>query len=705
MAAGRPPSAHSHSQTTHRRKVSVSFVIRDEEEKRHRSGVNALQYDCNTTRLYSAGRDSIIRCWNVKHERIKDPYIASLEHHTDWVNDIVLCRNGKTILSASSDTTVKVWDASRGFCMSTLRTHKDYVKALAYASDKEQVASGGLDKQIFLWDVNTLTALTATNNTVTTSSLSGQKDSIYSLAMNRSGTVLISGSTEKVLRVWDPRTCGKVMKLKGHMDNVKAITIDADGTHCLSGSSDGSIRLWSLGQQRCIATYHIHEEGVWALYANHSFTEFFSSGRDKHVFWTDMTKDDSSVLLFVEEAPVLKLEYCPDPMCLWTATTNSNINCWPITLSSLQNDTSMNMETNETEPTPVCTVKRMVIKGASSIKKFNILKDRRHVLTKDTDDHVALWDVLKARKVEDLGCIDFDEELKRREQRIYVPNWFSLDIKTGMLTVTLEESDVFCAWISLSDVPGLEPKTTDYKALDIKHVNYGVLLLQALLEHWPETHSVTTEDTEQGRANTPEDGRDASASDININVEPKVIVGNGFYSIPDHTPLIFSESSGTGRTLFRLLAIDASGENEGYLLSETVPSWVVDVTIKRQTPKFPKIAFFLQPHTTSSSKSLKRDRLSASDMLHVRKVVEHVYEKVIGWDNTSHTSSTPSTPTGGQIPPTYDNEEDRSSIAESRVELLCQDQVLDPGMDLRTVKHFIWKGGGDLVLQYRLLKQ
>lgn len=51
--------------------------------------------------------------------------------------------------------------------MSTLRTHKDYVKALAYAKHKELVASGGLDRQIFLWDVNTLTALTATNNTVT----------------------------------------------------------------------------------------------------------------------------------------------------------------------------------------------------------------------------------------------------------------------------------------------------------------------------------------------------------------------------------------------------------------------------------------------------------------------------------------------------------------------------------------------------------
>ena len=72
-----------------------------------------------------------------------------------------------SVISASSDMTVKVWNAHKGFCMSTLRTHKDYVKVLAYAKDKEQVASAGFDKSIFLWDVNTLTALTASNNTVT----------------------------------------------------------------------------------------------------------------------------------------------------------------------------------------------------------------------------------------------------------------------------------------------------------------------------------------------------------------------------------------------------------------------------------------------------------------------------------------------------------------------------------------------------------
>lgn len=46
-------------------------------------------------------------------------------------------------------------------------------------------------------------------------SLPGSKNSIYSLAMNPAGTVVVSGSTEKVLRVWDPRSCSKTCKLMG----------------------------------------------------------------------------------------------------------------------------------------------------------------------------------------------------------------------------------------------------------------------------------------------------------------------------------------------------------------------------------------------------------------------------------------------------------------------------------------------------------
>ena len=51
-------------------KTVLTFTIRDESERRHRSGVNSLQIDQNNNYLYTACRDSIIRCWNVSNDEV-----------------------------------------------------------------------------------------------------------------------------------------------------------------------------------------------------------------------------------------------------------------------------------------------------------------------------------------------------------------------------------------------------------------------------------------------------------------------------------------------------------------------------------------------------------------------------------------------------------------------------------------------------------
>ncbi|KHJ41842.1 hypothetical protein D918_08058 [Trichuris suis] len=656
------------------KKVQVSFVIRDEVEPRHRSGVNSLQFDPSMQRLYSAGRDSIIRIWNPRLAR--DPYVGSMEHHTDWVNDLLLCCNGRHLVSASSDTTVKVWNAHRGFCMSTLRTHKDYVKALAYAKDREQLASAGLDRCIFLWDVNTLTALTASNNTITTSSLNGSKDSIYSLGMNSSGTVVISGSAEKVLRVWDPRTCQKLIKLRGHTDVVKAIVVSRDGTHCVSAGSDASIRLWHLGMQRCIGTIWCHSEGVWSLQTDDNFSTVYSAGRDKRVYMSNLKCLEHSVVLFEEEAPILKLLLVDNGNSLWVSTTESNLKRWPTS----SNGHPADMDVDTSGEAPLIKEPDMSIKGAPSIRQYSALNDKRYVYTRDSENNVALWDVLKARKVKEYGCQNLEQKVKESFRMLFVPNWFTVDLKTGMLQITLDETDCFSAWVSARDA-GLG----NAENMDIK-LNFGGLLLQALLEHWPRTKVVQ----EQLHELSGFDSRYA----------------NGYFSVPGHTPLIFCEPS--GRTLFRLTCRDAAGENENALLHDVVPSWVLDIVVNKAMPKYNKIPFYLLPHASFNLKSYKRpvfsDRLSASDMLQVRKVIEHVYEKIL-FASMNDTNGTHSAVTNAQghhapsVPPHA-----LPADLEERIELYCQDQRLDPSMDLRTIKHFIWKQGGDLVLCYRAVK-
>lgn len=49
---------------------------------------------------------------------------------------------------------------------------------------------------------------------------------------------------------------------------------------------------------------------------------------------------------------------------------------------------------------------------------------------------------MQACKVEDLGKMEFDEEIKKQFKMVYVPNWFSVDLKTGVSHITVYESSV-----------------------------------------------------------------------------------------------------------------------------------------------------------------------------------------------------------------------------------------------------------------------
>ncbi|XP_062553277.1 WD repeat-containing protein 48 homolog [Armigeres subalbatus] len=692
-----------------RKKMQVSFVIRDAEEKRHRNGVNALQLDSINGRLYSAGRDAIIRVWNSTQTNSQEPYIQSMEHHNDWVNDIVLCCGGRNLISASCDTTVKVWNAHKGFCMSTLRTHRDYVQALAYAKDREQVASAGLDKAIFLWDINTLTALTASNNTVTTSSITGSKDSIYSLAMNPSGTVIVCGSTENTLRIWDPRTCNKIAKLKGHTENVKALVVSEDGQFVVSGSSDGKIKQWSIGQQRCMQTISVHSEGVWALLMTENSSHVISGSRDKKIIMTELRNPTNSVLICEERAPVLSLCYNYDQTGVWATTWNSDIRCWKLNKTeklsnyNYSSNSSINsnsgvgtavgdgtlIATNSTASTVAAAgtsagqgkgFEVACIKGGAAIKKYHVLNDKRFMLTKDSEQNVAIYDVLKVKKVEDLGKVDYDEETKKRIQKVYVPNWFTVDLKTGMPTIVLgqDEVDCFAAWVSAeAGLPENAESGTDPK------VNYGSLLLQALLEYW--------------KPPPPHHHLQGVGSDLDSNGCDGDIRGNEYFSVPKHTPIIFSEVG--GRNVCRLLVKDAVGETESALLSETVPSWVTNVVIERTIPKFIKLPFYLLAHPSMLKQDRsKKERLIANEFIQCRKVCEHVLEKVLGADLPASTGNSNSSQNNSQSDA---NSEGSQVPAEERIELLCNDVICDPNMDLRTVRHFIWKQSSDLTFHYR----
>ena len=169
------------------------------------------------------------------------------------------------VVSASSDGTLKAWNPHDTATDPTLvGSHSDYVRCLthwyslnnliyarlcllsSFSRDQNWVASGSFDKSIKLWDLNR-TSPTGSDPLITLKSPDGggSKSSVYAIAVDPAGSVIASGTPERVIRTWDPRSGKRTAKLVGHTDNIRAILISADGKYASFSCLYGEMRLIS----------------------------------------------------------------------------------------------------------------------------------------------------------------------------------------------------------------------------------------------------------------------------------------------------------------------------------------------------------------------------------------------------------------------------------------------------------------------------
>ncbi|EWC45391.1 hypothetical protein DRE_00790 [Drechslerella stenobrocha 248] len=323
----------------------------------HRLGVNSLALDLRGT-LYSAGRDGVICAWNVHTDLTPppDPSVASsgsptlprtrppastfktqVQAHTHWVNDLALTSDSEALVSCSSDLTVKLWRPSSKAPPADLGSHTDYVKCVVASGPESRtsgtwVASGGLDRKIFLWDLSG-----EGEQLCIDVGDGGDKDnpkgSVYSLGIG--GGILASGGPESVVRLWDPRSGKPITKFVGHTDLVRSILISQDANIILSASSDSTVKMWSVTGGRCLHTLTMHNDSVWSLHSSHPQLELFhSADRTGLVAKTDIrniTEIEEGICVAVcqENEGVNKLiadggrgDY------IWTATSSSRIHRW-----------------------------------------------------------------------------------------------------------------------------------------------------------------------------------------------------------------------------------------------------------------------------------------------------------------------------------------------------------------------------------------
>lgn len=173
-----------------------------------------------------------------------------LSGHKGAILDLRWSRDSRVVFSASADMTIASWDLETGLRIRRHEGHEEIINCLGVSRRGEEVlVSGSDDGSIGIWDPRQKRAVDYTETDYP----------ITSIALAEAGNELYTGGIDNDIKVWDMRKKDVAYTMMGHTDTITSLEVSPDGQALLSYSHDGLARTWDIRPfapaDRSIKTY------------------------------------------------------------------------------------------------------------------------------------------------------------------------------------------------------------------------------------------------------------------------------------------------------------------------------------------------------------------------------------------------------------------------------------------------------------------
>jgi ribosome assembly protein 4 len=248
---------------------------------------------------------------------------ATLDGHSEAVLVVSFSPDGKALATGGGDKAIRLWDVDTSTPIDELTAHNAWVQVLAWSPDGRFLASGSKDGGLILWqheDYANFRPQKLKGHTQYLSHVSWEP-----LHVNEECNRFVSASKDKSLKVWRVGA-GQVMSLNGHTECVTCVKWGG-ANQIYSSSQDKTIIVWSAtdGTQRIRLVGHAH----WVNFLALNTDLVLRTGAFDHTEQTFATRADARAYAQTRYDAVVahggteRLISCSDDntMFLWTPLT------------------------------------------------------------------------------------------------------------------------------------------------------------------------------------------------------------------------------------------------------------------------------------------------------------------------------------------------------------------------------------------------
>ena len=291
-------------------------------------GIRAVAISPMENLVAVGGLDGAIRLWDLE-VRNKLATLRSDMHkrtgHEGLVTTLVMSADGALLASGHLDGAIHIWSLDTGEEMQVKFGHDSAVGAMSFSPDGKTLASGGQDAALKLWELEALRFGEARRR------IHRQPSGVSSLVYARDGAVIVTGHTNRLMRVQDAATGRLTSTLRGHEAGVTCLTNSPDGHVIASGGQDRTIRLFDLEQRVQVASLEGHKKTISSM-------DFFPDGEhlatvamDNSLILWDLEKGTPSATLWgTQEEAFASVTVLGQGRQIASAMSDGRIRIWAV---------------------------------------------------------------------------------------------------------------------------------------------------------------------------------------------------------------------------------------------------------------------------------------------------------------------------------------------------------------------------------------